>query len=94
MAAFTAEAALIGGIADWFAVTALFKKPLGISWHTEIVPRNREQIIEKVSQMVGQELLSQDSIRTWIAGLKPADRLLDWFFENSGKPVLEDFFKK
>lgn len=35
---FCAEAALVGGIADWFAVTALFKKPLGFPYHTAILP--------------------------------------------------------
>ena len=41
-------AALIGGLADWFVVTALFRKPLGfISYRTEILPRNRERIMEK-----------------------------------------------
>ena len=34
MLSFTIEAALVGGVADWFAVTALFKEPLGFPWHT------------------------------------------------------------
>ena len=38
---FCAEAALVGGIADWFAVTALFRKPLGFPYHTAILPRRR-----------------------------------------------------
>jgi uncharacterized membrane-anchored protein YjiN (DUF445 family) len=75
--AFTAEAALVGGIADWFAVTALFRKPLGFSWHTAIVPNNREKIIEKITFMVGDELLGVDSIRNKLSGLNMTDALLD-----------------
>lgn len=41
------EAALVGGMADWYAVTALFRHPLNLSWipHTAIIPQNREKII-------------------------------------------------
>ena len=74
---FTAEAALVGGIADWFAVTALFRKPLGFSWHTAIVPNNREKIIEKITFMVGDELLGVDSIRNKLSGLNMTNALLD-----------------
>ena len=38
-------AATIGGLADWFAVTALFRKPLGISFRTNILVRNRQRIM-------------------------------------------------
>ncbi|MBQ5759192.1 MAG: DUF445 family protein, partial [Schwartzia sp.] len=40
---FVAEASLVGGIADWFAVTALFSKPLGFPWHTAILPSHRQE---------------------------------------------------
>lgn len=75
--AFTAEAALVGGVADWFAVTALFRKPLGFSWHTAIIPNNRERIIEKISLMVSDELLGVESIKDKLSGLDIADALLD-----------------
>ena len=39
------EAALVGGIADWFAVTALFRKPLGFPYHTALLPRRRDSFI-------------------------------------------------
>ena len=35
------EGALVGGIADWFAITAIFTKPLGFPWHTALLPRHR-----------------------------------------------------
>nr|WP_243236955.1 DUF445 domain-containing protein [Heliobacterium chlorum] len=59
----TCSAALIGGLADWFAVTALFRKPLGIPFRTEIIPRNRERIFEALIHMVEGELLTRDNIK-------------------------------
>ncbi|MBQ3451489.1 MAG: DUF445 family protein, partial [Selenomonadaceae bacterium] len=51
---FVTEAALVGGIADWFAVTALFKKPLGFSFHTAILPRRRKDFVKASVVMVQQ----------------------------------------
>ena len=48
-----ADAALVGGIADWFAVTALFKKPLGFPWHTALLPRRRESPPRVLHRSVG-----------------------------------------
>ncbi len=57
-------AGMIGGLADWFAVTALFRRPLGIRpskvLRTEIIPQNRERIFVALADMVQHELLSQD----------------------------------
>lgn len=55
---YTAEAALVGGVADWFAVKALFAKPLGISFHTALVPRNRAKITAAIKELVAVELLA------------------------------------
>ncbi|WP_234121493.1 DUF445 family protein [Clostridium hydrogenum] len=60
---FIMEAALVGGIADWFAITAIYEKPFGISYHTEIVPRNREKIIEGIAKFVENNLLSLESLQ-------------------------------
>lgn len=91
--AFTAEAALVGGVADWFAVTALFRKPLGFSWHTAIIPNNRERIIEKVSLMVSDELLGVESIKNKLSGLNMADALLDRLAEGMNGNSLESQFQ-
>src|ERR1700737_3445070 len=49
-----AEAGIVGGLADWFAVTALFRRPLGLPIpHTAIIPANWELIAERVGVMVG-----------------------------------------
>jgi len=61
------SAGMIGGLADWFAVTALFRRPLGIRpgkvIRTEIIPQNRERIFVALADMVQQELLSQEVLR-------------------------------
>jgi len=65
------EAALVGGLADWFAVTALFRRPLGIPWRTAIIPRQRDKIFQAVIDMVANELLSVTNIKRTI-------RQYDW----------------
>ena len=61
------SAGMIGGLADWFAVTALFRRPLGIRpgkvIRTEIIPQNRKRIFAALADMVQNELLSQDILR-------------------------------
>lgn len=54
----TALAATVGGIADWFAVNSLFRKPLGLSFRTELVQKNRERIIHMAREMVEDEILT------------------------------------
>ncbi|KHD34574.1 hypothetical protein NL50_16720 [Clostridium acetobutylicum] len=58
------KAALVGGIADWFAITAIYRKPLGISFHTALIPRNRKKIIEATAVFVENELLSKEAIKS------------------------------
>ncbi|CUH96583.1 hypothetical protein P22_2673 [Propionispora sp. 2/2-37] len=72
------EAALVGGIADWFAVTALFKRPLGFPWHTAIIPRNRLKIIEAAAGMVTYEFLTKEKLVERIQSVRLVDMLLRW----------------
>lgn len=60
-----AEAALVGGLADWFAVTALFRHPLGIPIpHTAIVPRNQARIGVTLGRFVANNFLKPDEVVT------------------------------
>ena len=59
---FVSEAALVGGIADWFAVTALFKKPLGFPYHTALLPKKRKELTDATIIMVEQEFFSRKKI--------------------------------
>lgn len=54
---FIAQSACIGGAADWFAVTALFRKPLGFPWHTALIPKNRGRIICAIRSMLEKKLV-------------------------------------
>ncbi len=73
------EAALVGGLADWFAVTALFRHPLGLPIpHTAIIPARRAKIIESIVTMVEEDWLSPDVIGSRLARLSPSTLILDW----------------
>lgn len=87
---FVAEAALVGGIADWFAVTAIFKKPLGWGYHTALIPRNREKLIEAVAAMVQTELLHMDLIRKKIERISFIEILLQYVEKKGGADYLTD----
>lgn len=87
---FVLEASLVGGIADWFAVTALFRKPLGWSYHTALIPRNRAKMIAAIRVMVEQELLSAAMIRQKIEGLKFTDKILKAIEKRGGADFLAE----
>ncbi len=59
------EAAMVGGLADWFAVTALFRHPLGVPLpHTAIIPANKDRIGEALGRFVERNFLSTDVVST------------------------------
>ncbi len=64
------EAALVGGIADWFAITAIFKKPLGFPWHTALIPRHRQKVIRSIRNMIDQDLLTIQSIKKKVESIR------------------------
>jgi uncharacterized membrane-anchored protein YjiN (DUF445 family) len=73
------DAALVGGLADWFAVTALFRHPLGLPIpHTAILPRRRARIVEGIVAMVEKEWLSPDVIGVRLARFAPSEFVVDW----------------
>ncbi|MNX15633.1 hypothetical protein D3C86_454820 [compost metagenome] len=72
------EAGLVGGLADWFAVTALFRHPLGIPVpHTALLPKNREKLTEAVIAMIETELLRKESIGEKIRSIRIAELALN-----------------
>lgn len=56
------EAAMVGALADWFAVVALFRKPFGIPFHTAIIPNNKDKMGESLGKMVQDNFLTPDNI--------------------------------
>ncbi|MPQ30991.1 DUF445 domain-containing protein [Clostridium estertheticum] len=85
---FIIEAALVGAIADWFAITALFKEPflVGkipiIASHTAIISKNRIIIVNAVANMVQNELLSEKILKNKIEEINIADRLIEFIDKN------------
>lgn len=75
-----AEAAMVGAIADWFAVTALFHHPLGLRFipHTAVIPRNRERIAAGIAQFIEQNFLSAEALVQRIREFRPARTLYGW----------------
>ncbi len=78
-------AATIGGLADWFAVTALFRKPLGISYRTEILKRNRQRITDAIIEFVGEDLLNTKNIMDTIKEENTARLLIEFFERYQGR---------
>src|SRR5574341_1814773 len=75
----TAEASLVGGLADWFAVTALFRHPLGLPIpRTAILPRRRARIVEGIVAMVEKEWLSPEVISAQLARFTPSAFVVEW----------------
>ncbi len=69
-----AEAGVVGGLADWFAVTASFRRPLGLPIpHTALIPRNWELLASRVGSMVGDRVLTREYLAHELARLDVAD---------------------
>ena len=75
---FISEAALVGGIADWFAVTALFRKPLGFPYHTAILPNRRKEFVQASVTMVQKEFFSRRKIFRHLGRLHLMPMLMEW----------------
>lgn len=88
IAAFS-EAAVVGAMADWFAVVALFRHPLHLKFipHTAILPANKERIARGLSEFIQQNFLSSGAIVAKIAEIGPANKLREWLLkrENAQK---------
>jgi uncharacterized membrane-anchored protein YjiN (DUF445 family) len=75
----TAEAAMVGGLADWFAVTALFRHPLGIPIpHTAIIPERKEQFGATLGEFVRDSFLTPEVVAERIRGAHLGDRIAAW----------------
>jgi uncharacterized membrane-anchored protein YjiN (DUF445 family) len=76
----TAEAAMVGAIADWFAVTALFHHPLGLRFipHTAIIPRNKQRIATGLSHFIEANFLTSAAVVERIRDFQPARTLYAW----------------
>lgn len=74
-----AEAGVVGGLADWFAVTALFRRPLGLPIpHTGIIPRNKDRIGQGLGSFVERNFLAPELIAGKLRASNTALRLSRW----------------
>lgn len=78
-AAAFAEAAMVGAIADWFAVVALFRHPLGLPIpHTAIIPENKDRIGENLANFLCQHFLATDQVLARVREFDAAGRVAAW----------------
>lgn len=77
-----AEAGMVGAMADWFAVTALFRHPLGLPIpHTAIIPTKKDQLGVSLGEFVGENFLSEDVVRQRLRAVGIGSRLGVWLAE-------------
>jgi uncharacterized membrane-anchored protein YjiN (DUF445 family) len=87
-----AEASMVGAMADWFAVTALFKHPLGLPIpHTALIPRKKDEFGKSLEDFVQENFLQEEIIRDRLAAARVSGRVGEWLREpaNAGKVVAE-----
>ena len=76
------EAAMVGGIADWFAVVALFRHPLGIPIpHTALIPSNKDKIGENLGNFVSDEFLTREKLELKIEQFNVAIKASNWLID-------------
>src|SRR6187402_704362 len=74
-----AEASMVGAMADWFAVTALFKHPLGLPIpHTALIPKRKDDLGKSLEEFVGENFLQEEIIRDRVAAATISLRIGRW----------------
>ena len=88
------EAAMVGALADWFAVVALFRRPMGLNIpHTNLIEARKNDIGENLGTFVVENFLKSQQIRPYIAKIKPSSFLLDWLSKESTPAQLTAFIE-
>ena len=84
-----AEAAMVGALADWFAVVALFRHPLGVPIpHTAILPANKARVADNLAAFVRDRFLGTDALVDRVNAFDPAGRLSMWLAEPKNAELL------
>ncbi|RQS16289.1 DUF445 family protein [Burkholderia sp. Bp9002] len=91
-----AEAAMVGALADWFAVVALFRRvPIPfVSRHTEIIPQNKDKIADNLAVFVREKFLGPDALAAQIRQHDPASKLGAWLGEPANTEALGGYATK
>ncbi len=86
-----AEAAMVGALADWFAVTALFKYPLGLKIpHTNLIENSKNAIGDNLGQFVTGNFLTPATIRPYIEKLEVVKYAADWLNSSTNQEMLQE----
>ena len=86
-----AEAGMVGALADWFAVVALFRHPLGIPIpHTAIIPNRKNDIGESMSRFVADHFLEPDVVRKKLQNTNLAAFVVSWLKSEKGRRSIEE----
>jgi len=86
-----AEAGMIGALADWFAVVALFRHPLGLPIpHTAIIPRRKDEIGDSMATFVAEHFLHPDVVRTRLQQTNMAAGISNWLTSAGGRERVAD----
>ena len=83
-------ASAIGGLAEWFAVTALFRRQLGIKFRTEILRRNRARIQNSIVTFAADDLLSTDNIMSVVNTQDTAALMTDYLVNRGGRERVKE----
>lgn len=87
-----AEAAAVGGLADWYAVVALFRRPLGLPIpHTAIIPRNKDRIADNLGRFIEANFLAPGPVREKLRQVDFALLAADWLADPRRAAVLSRF---
>ncbi|MBZ9807884.1 MULTISPECIES: DUF445 domain-containing protein [unclassified Mesorhizobium] len=87
-----AEAATIGGLADWYAVVALFKRPLGLPIpHTAIIPENQSRIADNLGRFIEVNFLAPEPVREKLAEVDFSALVADWLADSERAAGLSRF---
>lgn len=87
-----AEASMVGAMADWFAVTALFRHPLGLPVpHTALIPKRKDELGASLEEFVQDNFLQEETIRERLGVAMPSLRLALWLSEEpNAKRVVDE----
>ncbi len=85
------EAAMVGGIADWFAVVALFRHPLGLPIpHTALIPKNKDTIGENLGNFVSEEFLIREKLEVKLDQFNVGDAISNWLIQPKNANVVSE----
>ena len=86
-----AEAGMVGALADWFAVVALFRHPLGIPIpHTAIIPNRKDELGETMARFVADHFLEPEVVRSKLKSVNLASYAVNWLQSEKGRASVAD----